>query len=183
MIMVTRAQTVIDNMLELMDRYPDKSFEITATGEIIEVSPKFTHSEIQARLAYLLVAYLNSGKLPAHTVLTECAHDLKGWPCRPDVSINPRGDEEIPTVAPLLAVEIKSDSNSLKDLRTKARKYLEAGTALVWLVLPEKRLIEVYQAAADDQVLTEADTLEHLPALPELNLPVRAVFGNERRSP
>lgn len=175
--MVIKTQAPIETLLELVERYPDKHFDFTADGEVVEVSPKFIHSEIQALLAYFLIAYTRTGQLHGYKVLTECAHDLNGWPCRPDVSINAEGDEQIPTTAPLLAVEIKSDSNSLKDLRAKAGKYLEHGCAMVWLVLPEKQLIEVYQREADDQLLTQADMLDGGATLPGFSVTVAEVFG------
>lgn len=175
--MVTKDGTVIETLLELVARYPDKQFDITAEGEILEVSPKRAHSRIQVLFARYLDEYVSSNMGTAYEVLTECAHDLNGWACRPDVSVDAKGAEEIPTVAPLLAVEIKSDANTLKDLRAKARQYLAAGTALVWLVLPDKQVIEVYQPNADDQLLTAADTLTGEQALPGFSVAVAAVFA------
>lgn len=76
----------------------------------------------------------------------------------------------------MLAVEIKSDSNSYKDLRAKARKYLEHGTAMVWLIDPHKRFVEVYQANSDDQVLFDTDTLDGGEVLPGFRLAVKELF-------
>ena len=89
---------------------------------------------------------------------------------------DPVGDEEIPTIAPLVAVEIKSNSNTYKDLRAKARKYLEHGTAMVWLVYPGRRFVEVYQANADDQVLFDTDMLDGGEVLPGFTLAVKELF-------
>ncbi len=175
--MVAKDGTVIETLLEMIARYPDKEFDITAEGEIIEVSPKFIHSQIQALLAFILITHLRTEKINQYTVLTECAHDLNGWACRPDVSIDAKGEEEIPTRAPLLAVEIKSDSNSLKDLRAKASHYLAAGTAVVWLVLPDKRLLDTYQRDADDGILTVNDVLTGGAVLPGFSLQVAEIFN------
>lgn len=167
--MVTRI--TMEQFVELVERHPDRHFDFNADGEVIEVSPKRVHSRLQARLARVLIA-------PAgYEVLTECAHDLNGWPCRPDVSIDRIGDEAIPTTAPLLAVEIKSDSNSDKDLRAKARRYLEHGTRMVWLVFPEKRIVEVYQPDADDQILTLDDALDGGVVLAGFRLALRDLFA------
>lgn len=77
---------------------------------------------------------------------------------------------------PDLAVEVKSPDDSLRALRDKARYYLANGCRLVWLVLPDKQIIEVY--TADKQPLTEADTLTGGEVLPGFALPVRQVFAD-----
>ncbi|MBZ0302789.1 MAG: Uma2 family endonuclease [Anaerolineae bacterium] len=175
--MVTRAGVTIQEFIDLVERHPDQHFDLTAEGEIIEVSPKLIHGLIQARVAYLLNHWFATAQtLVGYVVVTEVAHDLAGWLCRPDVSINRADDEAIPKQAPLLAVEIKSDANTYSDLRAKARKYLELGTKMVWLVYPDKQLIEVYQADADDQILTADDSLDGGAMLPGFSVAVKALF-------
>lgn len=63
--------------------------------------------------------------------------------------------------APDLAIEIVSASNTRKEMRDKAAKYLEAGSRLVWIVYPAKKEVQVYNTANPTQatVLHEADTL------------------------
>lgn len=78
---------------------------------------------------------------------------------------------------PDLAVEVLSPDQSLKELREKARYFIANGTKLVWLVIPEKRLIEVY-APDDEQVLDETDTLTGGDVLPGFSMPVRDVFAD-----
>lgn len=175
--MVAKTQMTIEAFVELVENNPDKHFEFTADGEVIEVSPKRIHSRIQALFARFLDVFMDSSPLADdYEVLTECAHEINGWPCRPDVSIDRKGDEQILTTPPLLAIEIKSDSNTYKDQREKARQYLAHGTGLVWLVFPAKQLIEVHQAAADDQILTLGDTLAGGTVLPGFTLALRDIF-------
>ncbi|MBZ0299853.1 MAG: Uma2 family endonuclease [Anaerolineae bacterium] len=175
--MADKTAFIMDAFVDLVESNPDKHFDFTAEGEIIEVSPKLIHGLIQAEIAGILRDYLRANPLGRNRVVTEVAHHLDGWPCRPDVSIDLIGEEAIPTIAPLLAVEIKSDSNTLKDLRAKARKYLEKGTSMVWVVLPEQRMMEVYQVGADDRILTEHDTLSGASVLPGFGAPVRELLG------
>jgi Uma2 family endonuclease len=78
---------------------------------------------------------------------------------------------------PDLAVEVLSPDQSLKELREKARYFLANGTKLVWLVIPEKRLIEVY-TPDKEEVLTEIDTLEGDNVLPGFSMAVRDVFAD-----
>ncbi len=62
-------------------------------------------------------------------------------------------------------------------MRAKASYYLANGTRLVWLVLPEKRLVEVYRADGEVDILTENDTLSGDDVLPGFALPVQAIFA------
>ncbi len=62
-------------------------------------------------------------------------------------------------------------------MREKAAYYIANGSRMVWLLYPEKRLIEIFQPAADIQILTEADTLNGGDVLPGFMLPVRDAFA------
>lgn len=157
--------------IELVERNSVKHFELTVDGEVIEVSPKRAHGRQQVFFAKALTPP------EGYEVLTEVLHDIGGWLCQPDVSIDLQGDDEIITTPPLLAIEIKSETNTYKELRARARKYIERGTLIVWLVFPEKRVIEVYQADADDQLLTEHDTLSGGALLPDFNIALKEIFA------
>jgi hypothetical protein len=61
-------------------------------------------------------------------------------------------------------------------MREKANYYLQKGSRLVWLVYPEKRLVESYQADADIEILTEEDNLHAGAVLPNFKLPVKNLF-------
>lgn len=60
--------------------------------------------------------------------------------------------------APAICVEIASPSNSIHDLRAKARAYLDAGATEAWIVFPRSRRIEFYvKAGAIDRTGFEVD--------------------------
>jgi len=77
---------------------------------------------------------------------------------------------------PDLAIEVKSPDDSYKTMRGKAAYYLQNGSKLVWLIYPEKRVIEVYRAGGDDDFLNIEDTLTADDLLPGFALPVRTLF-------
>ena len=69
----------------------------------------------------------------------------------PDIAFTSR-ERALPIVSkgavqqmPDSAIEIQSPNDSLKKLRAKATYYLANGARLVWLVLTEKRLVEIYR--------------------------------------
>jgi Uma2 family endonuclease len=81
-------------------------------------------------------------------------------------------------IMPDLAVEILSPDDSLSETRAKMAYYLENGTQLGWLFIPRKKLIEVYRAGHDIEILSASDddVLEGGEVLPGFSVPVRALF-------
>ena len=67
-------------------------------------------------------------------------------------------------VPPLLAVEVAGRYERERQLREKARWYLEAGVPVVWIVLPKKREVLIVTAAGD----THHRRGERLPGDPRL---------------
>jgi Uma2 family endonuclease len=86
----------------------------------------------------------------------------------PDVAVkadNVRYGQGISKVAPLIAVEVASPSDSKREMREKAVFYLNGGVAEVWAVWPKTRTVDVWTTPTipvtytDQQLLTSA----HLP--------------------
>ena len=173
--MVARARLTMEEFVALVEQNPERHFKFNAEGQVIEVTPKLLHGWIQARLAALFSDYVEQS-LPGYGVVTEVAFNLAGWPSRPDVAIVRMDSDPIPTAAPLVAVEIKSDSNSYTDLRHKAQKYLDHGTKMVLLVYPQKRIVEVYQPDLDLQICTIEDPLEGGAVLPGFSTAISSLF-------
>lgn len=105
----------------------------------------------------------------------------------PDVSFI-RTDRNLPTIEqgsapfiPDLAVEVKSDGNTYKELREKASYFLNGGARLVWLVYPARREVEVCTLAAGGglhiQTLNgEGAVLNGGDVIPGFSLPLRDLF-------
>lgn len=55
----------------------------------------------------------------------------------------PKGDFVFYPIAPDLAVEVISASETNPKIRQKTRRYLEAGTQIVWNVYPEDQTVDV----------------------------------------
>ena len=83
-------------------------------------------------------------------------------------------------VPPDLLVEVMSDHDyeHPAKFRTKMRQYQDAGVALMWVVKPREKMVEVYHTASRLPValLTEADELNGGDILPGFVLKVNAVF-------
>lgn len=86
--------------------------------------------------------------------------------------------EPIPDLAPDLAVEVLSRSNTPKEMRRKRSEYFDAGVQLVWIVDPEARSVSVFKAPSESQQLTAADTLTGHPVLSGFSLPLSELFSH-----
>ena len=80
-------------------------------------------------------------------------------------------------LAPDLAVEVVSPSDSPAAVGGKVQDWLEAGTRLVWVVYPESRSVTVHRQTGQPEELSEADVLSGFPALPEFAVAVRDLFA------
>jgi Uma2 family endonuclease len=91
--------------------------------------------------------------------------------------------EPIPDLAPDLAVEVLSESNTPDEMARKRREYFAAGVRLVWQVAPLARAVEVYTAPEQVMLLREEDTLEGGEVLPGFALPLREFFAELDQQP
>jgi Uma2 family endonuclease len=80
-------------------------------------------------------------------------------------------------LAPDLAVEIISPSNTAAEMTRKLADYFGHGTRAVWLVDPNEREVTVYPAGAIPRLLGEGDTLDGGDVLPGFSTPVAALFA------
>lgn len=79
------------------------------------------------------------------------------------------------TIAPDLAVEVISPSNKASDIHKKIQQLLAAGTALVWIVYPESRIVSVHTIDGA-RTLREADYLSGGDILPGFEISVADIF-------
>ena len=87
----------------------------------------------------------------------------------------------IPDLAPDLAVEILSRSNTAGEMERKLGEYLQAGAGLVWYIDSETRSARVYTSLDSVQVLAESDTLDGGAVLPGFEVPLRKLFERAGR--
>ena len=79
---------------------------------------------------------------------------------------------------PDLAVEVVSPNDTLREVDEKARAWLDAGTAMVWVVDPERRNVTVYRSASDIRTLTEDDELSGEDTVAGFRCRVGDIFAN-----
>ncbi len=79
-------------------------------------------------------------------------------------------------IVPDLVVEVVSPSDSYADVREKVSEWLAGGVPLVWVVDPQRRVVEVWRAGEPVQTLSEGDTLSGDPILPNFQIKVSALL-------
>ncbi len=161
----------VDKILELID------------GEIVEKMASFTPSEIGINIAFALKLYLRENDIGRVTGEAGGYVMNAGNVFNPDVALilkarlpeRPRRESPI---APDIAVEVKSPSDSKRGMRRKAEKYLASGTKIVWLVFPTEYVVEVYTPAdVEGQTISYDGVLDGGDVLPGFALKVAEVFG------
>ena len=80
------------------------------------------------------------------------------------------------TLAPDLAVEVLSPGDRPGETLAKVGDWLEAGTRLVWVLDPERRLARVYRADGTESILSVADELAGEDVLPGFAVSLASVF-------
>jgi Uma2 family endonuclease len=88
-----------------------------------------------------------------------------------------RPREPIPDLAPDLAVEVLSASNTPGESERKRGEYFRAGVRLVWEADPQTRTVTVWTSETQSAVLGEKDTLDGAPVLPGFTLRVGDWFA------
>ncbi len=89
----------------------------------------------------------------------------------------------IPRLAPDLAVEVLSRSNTPSEMRGKREEYFEAGVALVWMVDPEERRVTVFTSPEDSVAHHSSDVLDGGTVLPGFSLALDDLFAELDRRP
>lgn len=81
-----------------------------------------------------------------------------------------------PRLAPDLVAEIVSPSQGHAEMAAKARRWLEAGVRLVWMVFPESRTVEVWRDGELARTVTLDEELSGDDVLPGFSYPIGRLF-------
>jgi Uma2 family endonuclease len=154
-------------------------------GVLVEKPLGYLESSLALWLGSLLQNYLREhdlGNLAGESGSTRLMPGLVRIPDVSFISWDRLPNRMIPSepilgLAPDLAVEVLSPSNTRREMALKVRDYFLAGVRLVWLVDPGKRTVRVYTAPDESTRLTEGQALDGGDVLPGLRLPLREVFS------
>lgn len=162
--------------------HPEGLFELIA-GEIVEKVTSEKHGKIASIIVSEIRFFLKHHPNIQGIYGVEVSYRLPNndyYELRPDVSFRLTTEEASETILdklPDFAIEVKSASNSYKELREKAALYLAHGSRLVWLVYPEKKLVEVFELGKDSEIYKEDEILNGGDVLQDFSLAVKEIFA------
>lgn len=91
-------------------------------------------------------------------------------------ALDPKPDGFLP-FAPDFVIELRSASDSAKDLRDKMKEYMANGVRLGWFLNPKDKEVEIYRQGRDIEVLQWPLSLSGEDVLPGFVLELKEIFG------
>jgi Uma2 family endonuclease len=164
---------------------PDGKAELVRGELRVTPPPGGSHGLAATNLLYLIESHARPGKL-GRAFSDGTGYELLQVPRTvrmPDVSFvrAERLPEEgvgasLLRLAPDLAVEVLSPSEAAWELQEKLDDYTAAGTPLIWVVDPARRIVMIAAANAPLRWLHEADTLDGGDVIPGFRCGVSEIF-------
>jgi Uma2 family endonuclease len=153
-------------------------------GILVEKPMGMAESRLAMDLAHRIETYLKTNDLGFTAGEAGFLKLAEGLVRIPDVSfvrwdrITDRTEleKQIPRLAPDLAVEILSPSNTRAEMARKRAEYFAAGTKLVWEVDHRAGTIAVYSGPTTSRQVELNGTLDGASVLPGFTLPVKEWF-------
>jgi len=178
--MVTTQRMTLEEYLALPEEKPYLEY---VCGEVRpkQVAPSYEHSFLAAEVAFFLTTYTRSGA--GGSVMVEPRVRFETGPGTRayvlDVAYwapgRPIGDHRAMS-APTLAVEVRSPGQSPRHQRERCRYFRAQGVDVCWLIDPDTRTIEIYDADIEGETLDASATLTS-PSLAGFSLPLADLFA------
>jgi Uma2 family endonuclease len=165
-------------------RYAGQSYELVS-GKLVTLRPSVGGKASEVAIAVAAELYNFNKKARAGRVTgADGAYALASNCLRvPDVGFYSNAKaarildpQKFLPFAPDLAVEVVAPNESACDLMEKVSQYVAAGTALVWAVYPELRVVVVHYPNTTSKTFTSAGVLDGGNILPRLQIAVADLF-------
>ena len=163
----------------------DKRVELVRGVMVVREPPGYRHGSIVARITYLLMRQVEPRSLglvlagdPGFLVASD-PDTVRA----PDVAFIRRDRLPDPpprafaAMAPDLAVEVLSPDDRPGEVLAKVADWLNAGSRLVWVVDPERRVARVYRHDGTETLLAPGDALDGEDVIPGFTCPLAAIVA------
>jgi Uma2 family endonuclease len=172
--------------IEEFERLPDDGWRLELVrGQVIREPPTgFEHGVVAIHMGAILLAFVEENEL-GKVVGTEAGFVLSVEPPTvraPDIAFVSEerlnfDPKRFAPLAPDLAVEVLSPSNTVSEIHDKVLDYLAAGTRLVWVADPVLRTVTAYRSRHDIRLLAAQDEIDGGDVLPGFRCKVSELFG------
>lgn len=177
------------DVLDAHDR-EDRLCELV-DGVLVEKAMGYYESRLAVLLAHILGSFLDQHNLGIVAGADGMMRLAPGQVRIPDVSFvawerlpNRRVPRDpIPDLAPDLAVEVLSPSNTPGEMDRKLRDYFSAGVRMVWLLDARSRTLAVYTSPEQCEVIREPETVSGGDVLPGFTLVLGELFQRAESAP
>jgi Uma2 family endonuclease len=154
-------------------------------GTLVEKPMGYDESELTLLLGTALNIFIRPRKLGRLAGADGALRLFPGLIRVPDLSFisydrlsgRKKSGVPIPDLAPDLAVEVLSKSNTKAEMARKLREYFKAGTRLAWIVDPKTKTVRVHTSPEEFVVLKADQTLDGGAALPGFRMPLQGLFA------
>jgi Uma2 family endonuclease len=172
--------------LELSERNPGYQFERTAKGELIVTPTGMESGRISGEVVVQLGLWNRQTRAGVVFDSSTGFRLPDGALYAPDASWvrldrwNELATEKRKKFGPLCpdaAFEIRSESNTVVELRAKVRAYLANGAQIAVLIDPEARTVEVYRPGQEPETHRDPMTVTFDPELPRFVLDFAPIFA------
>jgi len=162
---------------------PDKHADLVRGALVVREPPGLRHGRIAMEIAAALGAHVRAQQLGR--VYVESGFKLASNPDTvrgPDVAFISQSrlpePEPVgyPDFAPDLVVEILSPTDRPGEVLGRVADWLSAGTRLVWVVDPERRLVRLYRADGTEQIVTADQALQGEDVVPGFGCPLATIL-------
>ncbi len=151
-----------EQFYQLCQGNPEKQLEMTAAGELVIMAPVGGESGRQEADLITDVNIWNRSSGLGYVFSSSTIFKLPNGAKRsPDVAwveasrweaLEPEQRLKFPPIAPDFVIELRSPSDSLRQLQEKMLEYLANGVCLGWLVNPKDRQVEIYRLGMDVEI-------------------------------
>jgi Uma2 family endonuclease len=162
----------------------EHSYVPPMTSSDLITAEELLHLSIPDKRAELVANYVRTRELGV-VYAAETGFTLAGHPDTvraPDVAFVSRehlpSPEPVgfPDLAPDLVVEVLSPGERPGELLAKIADWLSAGTRLVWVIDPERRLARVYRQDGTERIVAAAETLDGEDVVPGFSCPLSTIL-------
>ena len=172
-----------DDLLRM--RIPDKRSELVRGALIVREPAGYLHGRVAMNLGHELALHVKRTGAGA-VFAAETGFKLASNPDTvraPDVAfvakdrLPSRDTRGYPALAPDLVVEVLSPDDRPGEVLAKVGDWVSAGSRLVWVVDPERRVARVYRQDGTEAIVVDTGALDGEDVLPGFRCALATIFG------
>jgi Uma2 family endonuclease len=175
-----------EQFFQMCQQNRDYQFERTATGELLIMPPTGGDtSNRNGRLTQQLFNWTDTNELGIAFDSNGGFKLPNGADRSPDASwvkierwnaLTPEQQAKFAPLCPDFVVELRSPSDSLKDLQEKMQEYIANGAQLGWLIDRKNKRVEIYRPGKDVEILDNPVSLSGEDVLPGFVLHLQQII-------